>query len=71
MPTISPLSEASKTLTGATEDGKTVTALAEVAGVAALPALYPSTATYPSAAGTYPSAGSPATGLVLTPLTEV
>lgn len=70
MPTLSPLSEGSKTLTAASEGSVPLTALAEFQPVAAIPGLYPSAATYPSAAGTYPSIGTPPTGLFLTPLPE-
>jgi len=65
VPVISPLSEATKTLTAATEGTKTVTALAEATRTEGL---FPSTTTYPSAAGTFPAVAS---GLALTPLTEV
>ena len=52
------------------EDIKTATPLAEFASPPAVPGLYPSPTTYPSAAGTYPSAGSPASGLQVTSVTE-
>lgn len=67
---LTPLSESTETLTALAEDGFTE----------ALPALYPSAATYPSASGTFPSEGASRIGLwledssedtqTLTPLTE-
>lgn len=65
-----PLSESTETLTVLAEEGFT----------SALPAMYPSLVSFPSVAATFPSEGTPRTGLwfedntedtqTLTPLTE-
>lgn len=56
-------------LSSLAEGSVPITALPEDTTFAALPAMYPSSASYPSAA-TYPSSGTPAGGLVLTVLPE-
>ena len=69
--TLAPLAEGMETLSPLAEVVETLIALAEETGVAALPALYPSTVlTYPSAAGTYPSVGTARTGRWLDANTE-
>ena len=67
---LTPYAEAALTPTGFAEVAVSNPALASVDPTAALPALYPSAATYPSAAGTYPSAGTPATGISFDALGE-
>ena len=62
-------SESTETLAAQSEATETLIAISEFTEVQAS-GLFPSTLTYPSASGTYPTAGIPASGLHLTRLLE-
>lgn len=71
---LAPIAEGSESLAALAESTESLVALAEAFEVTpALPALYPSPNTYPSAALTYPSLGTPEVpglGLALTGLVD-
>lgn len=59
--TLGAVAEAAETLASIAEATETLAALSELTNTItpAIPGLYPSAATFPSAAGTYPSLGTP------------